>query len=156
MNKKFSRVGVCALIINKTGKVLLGKRHQDPQKADSELHGEGSWTLPGGKLEFLEKPKKACIRETLEETGIKIKKLEFFSVSNDMVPDAHFVTIGFLAKEFKGEPKVMEPDEITEWRWFNQAELPDKIFLSSRKALDNYFNKNYYHPDEDIDGRYAK
>ena len=74
MNKKFSRVGVCALIINKTGKVLLGKRHQDPQKADSELHGEGSWTLPGGKLEFLEKPKKG-VHENAEDDAIELRQI---------------------------------------------------------------------------------
>jgi len=36
--------------------------------------------------------------ETLEETGIKIdrEKLEIISVTNDIIKDAHFVTIGFL------------------------------------------------------------
>ena len=40
------------VILLKDKKVLLGKRHEDSKKADSELHGEGAWTLPGGKLEF--------------------------------------------------------------------------------------------------------
>lgn len=38
----------------KEGRVLLGKRHEDPEKASSELSGEGTWTMPGGKLNFQE------------------------------------------------------------------------------------------------------
>jgi len=47
VNKK-PGVGV-GVIILKDSKVLLGKRHSDARKADSELHREGTWTLPGGK-----------------------------------------------------------------------------------------------------------
>ncbi len=38
----------------KDGKVLLGKRHDDPEKASSLLKGAGTWTMPGGKLDFSE------------------------------------------------------------------------------------------------------
>jgi len=51
INKK-PGVGVVMMILKET-KVLLGKRHGDPKKADSELHGEGSWTMPG-ELHFKE------------------------------------------------------------------------------------------------------
>ena len=51
MEKKRVGAGVGVMILNKDGKVLLGKRHDDPQKADSALHGEGTWTMPGGSLE---------------------------------------------------------------------------------------------------------
>lgn len=34
---------------------------------------EGSWTLPGGGLEFGESPEEAVIREVEEETGLKIR-----------------------------------------------------------------------------------
>ena len=36
---------------------------------------------------------------------------------------AHFVTVGLLAKNYQGEPKVMEPDEMTEWGWFDLDNL---------------------------------
>lgn len=66
MSKENNRVGVGfgVLIINKEGKILLGKRHEDPDKADSELHGEGTWTMPGGKMEFgegIEEGVRACL-----------------------------------------------------------------------------------------------
>ena len=141
VNKK-PGVGVGIMIL-KDNKVLLGKRHGDPKKADSELHGEGSWTMPGGKLHFKEELEDAAFREVLEETGVKIdkEKLEIISVTNDMVEDAHFVTIGFLCKDIEGEIKVMEPDEITEWRWFELNNLPSPIFFPSRKIIKNFLEK---------------
>src|SRR4030042_7145007 len=121
------------IMILKEGKVLLGKRHDDPQKASSLLHGEGTWTLPGAKLHFQEGLKEAAAREALEETGMRVKNLEVVSVSNDIVPDNHFVTIGFLCKDFEDEPKVTEPDEITKWEWFDLNNLPKPLFSPSEK-----------------------
>ncbi|MDD4531470.1 MAG: NUDIX domain-containing protein, partial [Candidatus Pacebacteria bacterium] len=72
MDKKVG-VGVGVMIL-KEGKVLLGKRSEDPEKADSELHGEGTWTMPGGKMEFGESFEEAPVREVLEETGLVIDK----------------------------------------------------------------------------------
>ncbi len=140
--EKKPSVGV-GIMIFKDNKVLLGKRHGDPKKADSELHGEGSWTMPGGKLHFKENLEDAAFREIFEETGVKInkEKLEIISVTNDIVKDAHFVTIGFLCKDFPGEPRVAEPDEITEWKWFDLNNLPSPIFFPSEKILRIFLNK---------------
>lgn len=145
MSKKSNQqpgIGVGIMIL-KNNKVLLGKRHGDPKKADSELHGESTWTMPGGKVHFKEKLKEVAYREVLEETGIKIskRKIKLISVTDDIVEDAHFVTIGFLCRDFKGEPKVMEPDEITEWKWFALNKLPRPVFFPSRKILDKFLTK---------------
>ena len=51
MKVQVARAGAAVMIV-KDGKVLLGKRHDDPEKAGSQLHGEGTWTLPGGKVDF--------------------------------------------------------------------------------------------------------
>jgi len=143
MIKNFPKVGFGIMTL-KEGKILLGHRHKDPEKASSLLHGEGTWTMPGGKLHFQEKLKEAAIREVLEETGIRLKNLEVISITNDIVFDAHFVTIGFLAEEFEGEPKVMEPDEITEWKWFDLNNLPSPLYLPSEKIIKNYLAKRIY------------
>jgi len=132
------------VMILKEGKVLLGHRHENPEKASSLLHGEGTWTMPGGKLHFQEKLKEGAVREVFEETGIKVKGLEAISVSNDIVQDAHFVTIGFLCKDFEGEAKVMEPDEITEWKWFDLNNLPSPLYFPSEKIIKNYLAKKIY------------
>ena len=133
-------------MVLKGNQLLLGKRHGDPKKADSELHGESSWTMPGGKLHFQEELEEAAAREVLEETGVKINpnKLEMISVSNDKIENAHFVTIGFLCREFRGEPRVMEPDEITQWQWFDLKKLPSPLFFPSKRVLDNYLAKLHF------------
>lgn len=141
------KIGVgLGVMILKEDKILLGLRHGDPAKADSELHGENTWTMPGGKLEFSEEFEDGCVREVFEETGLKIKSdvLKLISVASDKVSDAHFITLGFLCTKFSGEPTVKEPDEITEWRWWPIDKLPDKIFFPSKKVLDNYLNKRLY------------
>ena len=133
-------VGVCVLLV-KGNTILLGKRHDDPKKADSELHGEGTWTVPGGKLDFKEDIIEAAKREAKEECDVDIHELELVSLTNDMTDNRHFVTIGFLAKNFSGEPKVLEPDEITEWRWFPIKQLPSPMFFPAEKAIKNFLEK---------------
>lgn len=143
--KKQVKVGFGVMLL-RDGKILLGKRHDEAEKASSELHGEGTWTMPGGKMHFGEKFEEACRRETLEETGIKIdpSKLKLISLTNNLVPDAHFVTLGFLSQDFHGTARVMEPDEITEWRWYEIDQVPDNMYPPSREVLDNYLAKNIY------------
>ena len=143
MEKKRVGAGVGVFVL-RDGRVLLGRRHDDPEKADSELHGEGTWTMPGGKLEFGESFEQAIVRELLEETGIQAKKIKLISVTNDYVGDAHFITLGFLCTDFEGEPKVMEPDEITEWAWFSLGDLPKKIFKPSEKIMKNFLENEIY------------
>lgn len=141
INKK-PGVGVGVMIL-RDNKVLLGKRHGDAQKADSLLHGEGTWTLPGGKLDFKENLEDCAYREAFEETGIRINKdsIKFISITNDIVNDAHFITIGFLCQDFKGEPKIMEPDEITEWKWFDINNISSPMFFPSEKIIQNFLKK---------------
>ena len=143
-NKKIG-AGVGVMIL-RDGKILLGRRHHDPGKADSDLGGEGTWTMPGGKIEFGEGFEEAAIREVKEETDIDVKKedLKLISLANDLAVDAHFITVGFLCEKFNGEAKTMEPDEIVEWRWYNLDNLPTKIFLPSQKVLANYHSGKIY------------
>lgn len=147
MVKKKPGVGFGIMIL-KDNKVLLGKRHDDAEKASSELHGEGTWTMPGGKLHFQEPPEEGAVRELDEETGMTVKRenLNLVSLSNDMVEDAHFVTFGFLVEKFEGEPRVMEPDEITEWKWFELNSLPGKMYFPSQNVINNYLSGNIYNP----------
>lgn len=143
------KVGVGIMILRRLEgrtEVLLGRRHEDPTKADSELHGEGTWTMPGGKLDFQETLLDGIYREALEETGIKInkEKLNIISVADDMSADNHYVTVGFLCEDFDGEPKIMEPEEITEWRWYNLDNLPERVFPPSQKVIRAYLNNKIY------------
>tara|TARA_Y100000310_G_C20527666_1_gene736870 strand:- start:41 stop:487 length:447 start_codon:yes stop_codon:yes gene_type:complete len=143
------KIGVgIGIMLLRDNKILLGKRHEDPKKADSALHGAGTWTMPGGKVDFGETIENAAKRELLEETGIKANSIDLISVSDEILEDVHFVTNGFICNDFEGEAKVLEPNEITEWKWFNIHEVPEKIFFPSEKVLQNFLNKEIYKKGE--------
>ena len=144
--KQRPKVGVGIMILNNQREVLLGKRNDDAEKASSDLHGEGTWTMPGGKLDFQETLIDGACRELFEEIGVKLTsdKLKLISVSDEIVPDNHYVTVGFLIENFKGEPKIMEPEEITEWRWYNLNNLPEKVYPPSAKMIKNFLSKKIY------------
>lgn len=145
IKKETKKVGVgFGVMLLKNRKILLGKRNIDPEKADSELGGEGTWTMPGGKLEWGESFEEGAAREVKEETGIDLGEVKVICVNNDKNEKAHFVTIGLFSTDFSGEAKVMEPDEITEWKWFTSKELPKNIFPPSKKLLENYKSKKFY------------
>ncbi len=143
MNDIKPEVGFGIMML-KDGKILLGKRNDDAKKADSELHGEGTWTMPGGKLHFQESFEQGAEREVLEETGIKLNKAKVIALNNDLAKDAHFVTIGLFSENFEGEAKVMEPEEITQWKWFDINNIPANLFPPSKKLLENYKSKLFY------------
>ena len=140
-----NKIGVgFGVMMFRDGKLLLGKRHDDPEKASSMLNGAGTWTMPGGKLDFGETFEVGAAREILEETGLTLNRAKVICVNQDIIETAHFVTIGLLAEDFTGEPQIMEPDEITEWHWFDLASLPSPIFFPSAEILENYKQNKFY------------
>ena len=141
--QKHIRCG-CGVVLLKDNMILLGKRNTDELKADSEMHEEGTWTLPGGNIEYGETFYEAGIREAKEETNLDVDELEVICVQTDLNEYAHYVSVGMIANKFYGEIKVMEPDEITTWKWFDINHLPKKIFSASRKTIDCYLQKKFY------------
>lgn len=141
--------GVGVMILNEKNQLLLGLRNDDEKKADTELHLEGTWTMPGGKIEYGETFEQAGIREVEEETSLKVEEKDIIPicVQTDKNEHAHFVTIGLLAKKFSGEVKTMEPDEIVEWKWFDLDDLPKNMYFPSKKVLENYLNNRFYTKD---------
>ena len=130
-------VGVGIMIL-KDNKILLGLRNPNKEKASSELQGQGTWTMPGGKVEFMEKLVDAAKRELEEETSLQAKELRLLCISDDMTDTAHYVTVGFIASEYSGEVKTMEPETILEWKWFDLNDLPSNIYKPSQKCIEKY------------------
>lgn len=106
------RAGVAALVVNEDSTHLLMLLRQGK-------HGSGTWSLPGGWMEFGESFFDTAEREVLEETGVQVEPYKVRGVTNDVFPenDVHCVTI-FVETLYKGgEPRVMEPDKCPEVKW---------------------------------------
>jgi 8-oxo-dGTP diphosphatase len=135
--QRVPRVGV-GVVVRHNGKVLLGKRRGS--------HGEGTWALPGGHLEFKEEIEACVRREMQEETNLVVTDIRFGTLTNDIFEqkdgeheDRHYVTIFMVCDYAGGELTTMEPDKCEEWRWFRWDELPRPIFLPLENLLKTGF-----------------
>jgi 8-oxo-dGTP diphosphatase len=122
------RVGV-AVIVVKSGKVLLGRR--------KGAHGEGTWAFPGGHLAFGEAIETCACREVMEETGLTISDLKVGPFTNDVFAEEkkHYVTIYVAARYAQGRLAIREPDKCEHWDWFYWHHLPRPRFLSLENLL---------------------
>ena len=129
MKDKHPRIGV-GIIVEKDGKVLLLKR--------KNVHGAGSWSTPGGHLDYGEKPEDCAVRETKEETNIDIHNVRFRAITNDIfdVEDKHYVTIWMQGTYASGEPIVNAAYEMSEVGWFAWDELPEALFIPFRNLIE--------------------
>jgi 8-oxo-dGTP diphosphatase len=130
------KVGIGVMIL-KDGKVLLGKRKGS--------HGEGEYAFPGGHLEYMESFADCAKRETAEECGIEIKNIRFQYLYNmKTYAPKHYVQIGLLADWKSGEPKILEPEFIESWSWYDLNDSPKPLFEACELALQSYkTGKNY-------------
>lgn len=133
MSSQHPRTGLGIIIENKAGQILVMKR-------------EGShapyWSIPGGKLELGETFEEGATRELKEELDIDIESPKVIAVTNNLktyeAEGAHFISIILLAKTFKGEPKIMEPNKCTELRWVDPHDLPQPHFDASELGVRCY------------------
>ena len=120
MNRPAVGVGV---FIFKDGKFLMGKRIGS--------HGKDTWSVPGGYLEHGEDFEQCAQREVMEETGVKIKNIKFYTTVNNIFHDekSHSITVFMFSDWASGKPKTMEPDKFVEVGWFSFKNLPEPLFL---------------------------
>jgi 8-oxo-dGTP diphosphatase len=77
--------------------------------------GAGSWTLPGGGVEWGEHPEATLRREVHEETGLTVTEAEFIGIDSRVYPSsgghAPLHTIRFIYRSaVRGQPHVVETD----------------------------------------------
>ncbi len=108
------------------------------QRSWVELHEPGKWTIPGGKVERMEKETfhilEATIkREVLEETGVVVKDGMELITNNSFVRSTgqHTIALVFACTYDQGEPQPLE-DTIS-CRWVSQSELEGFDFAPNVK-----------------------
>lgn len=130
-------LGVGAVVFNKKGEVFLAQRGM---KARNE---RGLWEFPGGEVKFGEKLTDALDREFLEEYGIEIEVIELLGPVDHILEaeKQHWVSITFIARHIKGEPKILEPEKCQAIGWFSLSSLPSPLSLVSQENLRAYIAK---------------
>jgi 8-oxo-dGTP diphosphatase len=116
--------GTGIILINKEGKTLVGLR------TDTK-----TWATPGGKVNVGETILEGIIRETKEETNLKISKPEYIDVvvsafNNDKV----WLSFLFIKKDVKGEVKP-QISEFSELKWVSLSELRKMELFEPTKML---------------------
>ncbi len=136
MKSEYPKVGA-AVFIMKDRKFLMLKR--------KGAHGEGTWGLPGGHLEFGESWEDGVRRETLEEVGVEIANIRFLAATNDVFEqeEKHYVTIFMVADLDSGEATLLEPDSADSLDWFTYETMPSNIFLPITNLRNTYPNLTF-------------
>lgn len=136
---KYPKVGISVMVM-KDGLVLLGKRKGS--------HGSGEYAFTGGHLEYMESFEDCAKRETLEESGVKIKNIKFQLLMNLLqFAPKHYVHIGMVAEWESEDPVNLEPESCEGWDWYDINNLPepmleiDKTLIESYKTGINYFKE---------------
>jgi 8-oxo-dGTP diphosphatase len=134
---KRPKVGVGVMIV-RDGKILLGQR--------KGAHGESTYGWCGGHVEHGETLEEAAKREVFEETGIEVRSLDFLCVSNIIEYGKHYLDIEFQCSDFEGEPRVLEPDRVVAWEWYDPDNLPQHLFAAVALAISSHKSHRFYNP----------
>jgi ADP-ribose pyrophosphatase YjhB (NUDIX family) len=114
---------------NADGRVLLTRRSIEPSR--------GKWTFPGGFVDWGEPVDVAALRETLEETGLKVDLDGLLGVYS--YPGTPIVIVVYRASVVGGEIRTCSENDRVEW--VVPAEIPwdDLAFPSTTEALRAFF-----------------
>ena len=135
-NAKFE---VASCFVVSDGKALFLRR------AENKPYGK-TWGIPAGKIEAGEEPAESAVRETHEETGIKLAKneIEYFKSLFVRYPDYDFV-YHIFSTERKGVPDViLNPEAHTEHAWLEPKEaLKLELIPDEDECIKLFFSLNY-------------
>ncbi|MTI49223.1 NUDIX domain-containing protein [Sporosalibacterium faouarense] len=132
-----SEVLTKALVV-KDRKILLLKR------SENSSFGGGLWDIPGGKLEFGERPEESLKREINEETSLNIKIQEILDINSGInyEKNKQYITIVYLTKYENG--RVILNKENTDFLWvdINNIDEYEKIYYVD-DSIRKYIRKGY-------------
>lgn len=140
MNREFC---ASAFVVNPVDKKILLCHHR----------GFNRWVQPGGHIEHNELPEETAMRETYEETGVRIKLLgERFPREDDFIrplgiqrnrgkDGSLHVDITYIGIPLS-QDNVIGDEEIDRCAWFSREELEDIEVFPDIKITYEYILRN--------------
>lgn len=136
--ERFKLTPAVHLFLMKDGNILL-------QRRINTGYEDGNYGVPSGHLDGNESVSAAMSREIKEEIGLDIPFTDLQVVHIDhRLKDDERVDFFFIAKQWTGEPKILEPDKSDDLQWFPLGELPENFIPYVRSALNNYQNNIFF------------
>ena len=116
----------------------------------------GYWTLPGGGVHWGEPPEDAAVRELLEETGLKVSRLElvrrvfsgvYSNTEQELGDPVHHVGLLYRVRELEGALRPETAGTTDDCAWFTEEEA-ENLPLT---ALARFALAIAWTPEEDAD-----
>lgn len=110
------------------------------------------WVPPGGKIDNEETPEEAAIRETYEETGIRVRLIAANDSPSNVIPPfgvqlnpiiegkIDHVDYIYLAHAMNDEVKI-DINEAKEFGWYTLKQITELETFDSVKSWCSYFSK---------------
>lgn len=117
MTETTTKPGISAAIIAHKGRVLMIRRRVK--------EGELSWQFPAGGIEDGETPEEAAVRETLEETGLKVEAVSL--IGQRVHPKTGREMSYTACQVVDGEAHVADADELDAVAWVTLDEIPEYV-----------------------------
>ncbi len=133
--ERFKLYSATYLILIKDGKILLLKRFNTGWQDDN-------YSLISGHLDGNETVADSMTREAKEESGINIQPddLKVVHTMHRITKDREYIDFFLIANQWKGEPKILEPDKCSELTWYPLEQLPQNIIPHVKKAIEYHLN----------------
>lgn len=105
---------------------------------------DGKYSLISGHVHKYESLVKAMAREAKEEAGIYLRP-ENLRIAHTMYRKSNYeheyIDFFLATDDWKGEPKITEPDKCDDMGWFPLNDLPQNLLPHVRKAIENYLSR---------------
>jgi 8-oxo-dGTP diphosphatase len=118
---------VVIVVVQHTGKLLLGRRNIEP--------GKGLWSFFGGYVDRGEKVEEAAIREVKEETNLDVQLEGLIGIYSER--EKVHVLIAYRASiiDYQASAMAMQREEVSEIGFFDLEELPEFAFPVDQHIL---------------------
>jgi len=123
------KIAVGCVIFDSDRKVLLVKRKHPPN--------QGSWAVPGGKVNFGELIEGALKREMREEISVEVRPKELMAIVEIIKEGFHYVILDFVCEITNGEIKAGSDAEDA--RFFSTNEMKEiSISPTTLEMIEKY------------------